>query len=356
MRYPDFLKDNGTIGFAAPSYGCVIEPYASAFKSAIEQFEAMGYKTHTGPNCYEGCGIGISNTPQACAAELMEMYMSSECDVIISCGGGELMCEILPHMDFNKLKEVKPKWFLGYSDNTNFTFTSTVLSDTAAIYGPCAPTFGMKPWYRSLYDTWDVLTGKKLCVKGYEKWESESLKSEEYPTAPYNLTEEKKLLLFDDLIDGSENGRKTGLSKTDKLKMEGRLLGGCLDTLLTLIGTPYDKVAEFNEKYGTDGIIWFLEACDLSVLQIRRGLWQMKNAGWFDKAAGFIFGRPYHFDEPEQGVDRINAVTDILGVLNVPIILDADIGHLPPSVPVISGAKTCIKAEGSDITFDYILE
>ena len=346
MRYPKFLEQGGTIGFAAPSYGCTIEPYASAFKSALAKFNDMGYKAVIGPNCYESSGIGISNKPEKCAEELMEMYQSADCDIIISCGGGELMCEILPFMDFEKIKSAEPKWFLGYSDNTNFTFTSTVLADTAAVYGPCAPTFGMKPWYRSLHDTWDILTGKTLSIKGYDKWEKESLKSEDDPTAPYNLTEEKKLVLF--------NGDRTG--KCSYVEMNGRLLGGCLDTLLTLIGTPFDRVDDFNKKYEKDGIIWFLEACDLSVLQIRRGLWQMKNAGWFDNAKGFIFGRPYHFDEPEQGVDRFNAVTDILGLLNIPIVMDADIGHLPPSVPVISGAKARIEVKGSDISLIYSLD
>ena len=34
MRIPEFLKENGTIGFVAPSYGCNIEPYKSAFDHA----------------------------------------------------------------------------------------------------------------------------------------------------------------------------------------------------------------------------------------------------------------------------------------------------------------------------------
>ena len=33
-------------------------------------------------------------------------------------------------------------------------------------------------------------------------------------------------------------------------------------------GTPYDKVNEFNEKYQEDGIIWFLESCDLNIMAI----------------------------------------------------------------------------------------
>ena len=70
MRYPEFLKKNGCIGFVAPSFGCNIEPYKTAFGHALDKFEKMGYRTEPGPNCYEGCGIGISNTPEKCGQEL----------------------------------------------------------------------------------------------------------------------------------------------------------------------------------------------------------------------------------------------------------------------------------------------
>lgn len=50
------------------------------------------------------------------------MYINSSSDILISCGGGELMCETLEYVDFDKIKNSPPKWYLGYSDNTNFTF------------------------------------------------------------------------------------------------------------------------------------------------------------------------------------------------------------------------------------------
>ena len=127
MRYPKFLKENDTIGFVAPSFGCAIEPYKTAFENALKKWEEMGYKTHLGPNCYASSGIGISNEPKLCGEELNEWYCSEENDAIISCGGGELMCEVVPYMDFVRMKEAEPKWYMGFSDNTNFTFLSTIL-------------------------------------------------------------------------------------------------------------------------------------------------------------------------------------------------------------------------------------
>ena len=84
MRIPEFLKENGSIGFVAPSFGCNIEPYKSAFDNAQKKFTQMGYKMVVGPNCYEGSGIGISNTPEKCGDELNDFIINSKADVIIS--------------------------------------------------------------------------------------------------------------------------------------------------------------------------------------------------------------------------------------------------------------------------------
>ena len=337
MRYPEFLKPGGTIGFAAPSFGCSIEPYRSAFDHALEVFRRDGYQLQLGPNAYAGDGIGISSSPESCGKEFTEMYTSEKNDAIISCGGGELMCEILDYVNFDAIREVKPKWFMGYSDNTNLTFLLNTLCDTAAIYGPCAATFGMKPQHRAIKDAWKLLHGKKLSFRGYDKYEIESSKDEEHPLKPYNCTEKRNIIFFNP--DGTVD---------QPFRFSGRLTGGCLDILVNLCGTKYDKAAAFAEKYRKDGIIWFLEACDLNVFSIRRAVWELQHAGWFEHVKGFLFGRPYSAMDPLMGLDHIHAVTDLLSSLHVPILLDADIGHLPPMIPLISGSLATVSANPAD--------
>ena len=39
MRYPEFLKKNGCIGFVAPAFGCNIEPYKTAFGHALDSLK-----------------------------------------------------------------------------------------------------------------------------------------------------------------------------------------------------------------------------------------------------------------------------------------------------------------------------
>ncbi|WP_230398366.1 S66 family peptidase [Novisyntrophococcus fermenticellae] len=337
MRYPEFLKNGGTIGFVAPSFGCQTEPYRTAFQNAQSKLEKEGYRLQLGPNCYEGRGTGISNTPKLCGDEFTEQYCAKTSDVLISCGGGELMCEILDYVDFNRVNNTEPKWFMGYSDNTNLTFLLPTICDVAAIYGPCAPAFGMDPWHPAIWDALRLLGGKKLKITGYDSWERESGKDEEHPLEPYHVSEPKILKCF---------------PETKHVKFEGRLLGGCMDCLVNLTGTKYDHVKKFNERYQEEGVIWFLESCDLNVVGIRRAIWQMIHAGWFEHPKGFLIGRPYCFGQEMFGLDQYRAVYELLEPFQVPIVMDVDLGHLPPMLPVISGGYAAIEIRDNNLTID----
>lgn len=342
MRYPKFLPEGGTIGYLAPSFGCNTEPYLSAFRHAAEKWESMGYRQVFGPNCYEGEGVGISNTPENCGQEVMDMFLSGEADCLISCGGGELMCEILPFVDFEKLAQAEPRWFMGYSDNTNLTFLLATLADTASIYGPCANSFGMEPWHRALSDAFEILRGQRKVVEGYDLWEKEALKCPENPLIPYNVTEPRAIRTF--------YGRERTV---EEIVFTGRLLGGCLDCLVNLTGTRFDRVAEFAERYQRDGIIWFLEACDLNVFAIRRAMWQMEEAGWLKYVKGFLIGRPAN-GEPMMNLNAYDAVLEVAGRKNVPVVLDVDLGHLPPMMPMVVGSMGEVTVRGNDIRIGFL--
>ncbi len=405
MRYPEFLSPGGTIGFVAPSFGCAEEPYLSAFDNAQRKWKEMGYKLQLGPNCYAQEGIGISNTPPKCGAELWQSYCSADNDVLISCGGGELMCEILDYVDFEKIRQARPKWYMGFSDNTNMTFLLTTLCDTASIYAPCAAAFGMEPWHPAIQDAMALLGGRQLRFAGYDKWEREWLKDEEHPLLPYNVTEPSviRYALPDgrtnveslrgmsigsavsgqaerqqacacpgglagqggERPDGTSPDRRATAAKdavadmtadgTPQIELHGRLLGGCMDCLVNLLGTKYDKVTAFTERYQDDGILWFLEACDLNVMSIRRAMWQMEHAGWFEHCSGFLIGRPLCHGQEMMGLDQYGAVYEIIRKYNVPVLMDLDIGHLSPMMPLVCGSMAQVASDGTHYSVEMAL-
>lgn len=197
----------------------------------------------------------------------------------------------------------------------------------------------MEPWHESIQDAYELLRGKKDTVRGYKLWEKESLKSEEQPLAPYHVTEERKIRIFQ-------------AEDSAQVRLDGRLIGGCMDCLVNLLGTKYDKVTEFAEQYKEDGLIWFLESCDLNVMAIRRAVWQMKNAGWFAYVKGFLIGRPAVYGQELMGLDQYHAVCDLLEEFHVPIIMDVDIGHLAPMMPLVCGSHAAVQVSGNDISVE----
>lgn len=336
MRFPKNLEKGGRIGLVAPSFGCTTFPYKDLFENAIKYLESEGFEIVEGPNCRLNKGIGKSNTPEACAMELNDFMTSDKSDVVISCGGGELMCEDIPYIDFEKISKSEPKWYMGYSDNTNFTFLLNTLCDTAALYGPSVCDFGAVPRCEHADYALEIMMGNLNIVKNFKMWEIEQIRNLDNPLQGFNLTE-----AYNQTIAGN-------IEKAREFK--GRLIGGCLDILILIAGSRFDKVDEFLEKYKDDGIIWFLEACDMHVMDIRRTLWKLENTGWFKYVNGFIFGRPRLYDDSFGDFDRIKAVTGILEKYNVPIILDTDIGHLPPMMPIISGSYATVQAVDNEIT------
>jgi len=353
MRYPKFLPENGTIGFVAPAFGCADEGRRACFNRARYVLGQMGYHEKLGPNCYLAEGIGISNTPAACAAELTGFYCAGDIDVIISCGGGELMCETMSQVSLERIAMAEPKWYMGSSDNTNMTFLLTTMFDTASVYGTSAKGFGMEPMHQSIIDALSILTGTKLTVSGYEKWQFGSNPLEDgNPTAPYFLNTERKhkIWLPESTLLIEDAGTWDGC-----INMEGRLLGGCMDCLVNLLGTRFDLVKDFLVKYEDDGILWFLEACDLNVFSIRRAMWQMEEAGWFRTAKGFLIGRPLCYGEQMMGLDAYEAILSTARKHGVPVIMDMDLGHLPPSMPIVCGSVGSVEAKGNriDITYQF---
>ncbi len=134
--------------------------------------------------------------------------------------------------------------------------------------------------------------------------------------------------------------------------VEGRLLGGCLDCLINLCGTRFDKTKEFVNRH-QEGIIWYLEACDLSTLSIRRALFELKEAGWFTNAKAFLIGRPLCWGDAPFSLNRFDAVTGLLSDLNAPILFDIDLGHYSPSLPIKNGALANVSYNNNNIHFIY---
>ena len=335
MRYPKFIQKGDFFAVTAPSAGIVDKEKLMEYENAIVNIRNMGFEFLETPNVRTD-QQGRSSSAEERAKQFMQVWEKKEVSAIICAAGGDFACEMLDYLDFEHLKKMEPKWLQGFSDITNLGFVFTTNLDIATIYGENIRDYGMRELSKNLTDSFEFMQGNEVIQKSFGAYEP---KDDERKTfEPYHLSEP--------ITWKNGNGEV-------KNKFSGRCIGGCFDVIVNLIGTKYDKIGEYIEKYKNDGIVWFLDVYEMSTPQVLCHLWQMKNAGYFAHCKGIIFGRPCYIREDYE-MSFAQAIKEAIGDLQIPFILDADVGHIPPQMPIVNGAileVTCENGEGEIRTF-----
>ena len=336
MKYPNFINKNDWIGLVAPSMGSNKYPYRNKLNIGISFFENEGFKIYKGKYLYSNKDKIASTSAKKRALDFIRVYKKEDIDLVWSIAGGEIMFEILPYINFNNFKKYKAKYFVGFSDNTNLTYLLTINTDIATIYASHIGSYIDNNESEENQDLYLLLQGKKLTFNNYKYY------TREHNDNPY------KPVIYDTEV-------KYQLLNGKKCEFEGRIIGGCLDILTLIAGTKYDKTSKFLEKYKEDGFIFYLDSCDLNSLDYYRALLHLKYCDWFKYLKGFIIGRVNNTFEPLE-FSFIEATLKALSEYNVPIIFDADIGHVRPSIPVINGSIAHVKYQDNSFEISYLLK
>ena len=128
------------------------------------------------------------------------------------------------------------------------------------------------------------------------------------------------------------------------MHVSGRLIGGCVEAMCNLAGTPYGDVAAFGRQHADDGLIVYVEAAGDEAATFCRNLHGLRLAGWFEHAQAILIGRTNAPDHPK--LTQQEAVVDALGRLGLPIVFDLEIGHVPPHLPLVNGALATLTFDG----------
>ena len=274
------------------------------------------------------------------AKELQEALLNDDIDIVISANGGDSATNILEYIDFNKLKEnkEKEKIYQGFSDNTVITFLLTILSDWKSFYSPCFPTFGYNNWDETIQDNFKLLKGENIIQKSQEKYERKSFKKVPGKELDgYNLDTENNIF---------------ELNNIKEFETKGIFLGGCLDILKNIVGTKYDKVKEYNEKH--ENIIWYIENCIMDIQTLKETLETMIKNEWFKNVKAFMIGKGKITLDEEFLEKQNNLLKEILSKYNVPIIINADFGHVRPYNTIINGAEGILRYKEKIYTIEYL--
>lgn len=319
MIYPEFLQKNSTIGVTAGSDGKASELDAKRLNHAQELFQTSGYEVMETASVRKS-ERGRSADAVTRATEFQSLLRKEQVKAVLMVCGGDFLMEMLSELDYELIRK-HHKWIQGYSDPTGLLYTVTVNCDIATVYASNYGDFGMETWHSSLADNIAILEGKSIIQQSFSM---------------YMDGFQEKITGYEGYVMEKEVRWRNAYQEPEVV-IEGRLLGGCLDVLLNLVGTRFDKTKEFIEKYKEDGIVWYLESFDLTSEQLATGLWNLKEAGWFEHAKGFVFGRPCFYRSGYE-FSYEQAVESILNSLQIPIIYDADFGHKPPRFTIINGA------------------
>ena len=309
LTLPRRLAAGDTVG--------VVSPASATFQTvdidiARESLEALGLNVKIGKHVLARHGYLAGNDKDR-AEDINEFFSDSSIKAVLPIRGGWGSSRVLPHLDYDAIRR-NPKVMVGYSDITALHLAMQAKTGLVTFHGPN----GMGRW-----DAWSLDYFKRLLFDG----EAVTMQN------PTMLSERNALAQ-------TENRVQTITPGTAR----GRVLGGNLTVLTTILGSAY--VPSF------DGAILFVEDVGEDFYRIDRMFTQLKLAGILDRVRGFVFGTCAECS-PGEGFGSLTLeeiFADHIKPLNIPAWFGAMIGHQMPqwTIPVgveaeIDSAKGTIR-------------
>jgi len=291
---PPALRRGDTIGIVAPASNIQTE----MLDAGCRELESIGFRTLRRGDIdsvrrYLAGGLGRR------ADEFHQMMRDPAVAAVFCARGGYGSAHLLPGLDLASIR-ANPKIFCGASDIT-MLLGALEHAGLVVFHGPM------------------VATAIRQGVAGYDRALLERLMVEgeavEFPT------------------DGCEV-LKAGSA-------EGRLTGGCLSLVVSLLGTPWEV--------STEDSILVLEDIGCRPYQIDRMLTQMKQAGKFEGVQGFVFGEMMDcYQHEAQGYTMQDVITDVLADLDVPVLYNFPTGHATrPNIVVPFGVSARLELDAT---------
>jgi muramoyltetrapeptide carboxypeptidase LdcA involved in peptidoglycan recycling len=331
IRYPRPLRPGDRIVVTAPSSG-VEPPLQPRLDLVLAHLRAQGFVVEEG-HCLRDEAHSASAPAAARAGELMRTLLRDDVAAVIPPWGGELAIELLDRLDWDALARATPKWVLGYSDTSTWMLPLTLRLGWATAHGPCLMDLvagQSDPLTRGAMAVLATPAGGRVLQHASSHWQLKWTDFAQVPDTTYQL---------------SEPTRWRSL-KGGEASCSGRLVGGCLDTLMHTAGTPHGDVAAFITTHRAEGVLLYLENAGLSPTDWVRALHRLRWAGWLDGLAGVLVGRSAAPDthKPRQ-LRYEEALHSTLGDLPYPVLVDMDIGHVPPQLVLVNGALATVQLQ-----------
>ena len=327
VLFPAPLRRGDRVGVTSPSAG-VEGPGADRIDFCVRWLRDAGFDVVVG-DLMDGTGL-TSGPAVERAAELTAMLCDPSIKCVIPPWGGETAIDLVDLLDWDALAAAEPTWLVGFSD------TSTILVPITTRLG-WATVHGRRP--------------RRLRPVRSARWVAELASTSSRGSGPHRQHDSGLVADWWPIGEDPEatqwksvgTGRWT-LHGAESVHVSGRLIGGCVEAMCNLAGTPYGDVAGFGRQHAEDGLIVYVEAAGDEAATICRNLHGLRLAGWFEHAQAILIGRTNAPDHPK--LTQQEAVVDALGRLGLPIVFDLEIGHVPPHLPLVNGAMATLTVDG----------
>lgn len=303
---PERLHRGDKVGLIAP--GCFISE--SDLQDSVRNLDALGLQVMRG-KCLTSKHGYFSGTDKARAADVNYFFSDKEIKGIFCARGGYGTVRILQHLDYELIRK-NPKAVCGYSDITALHQALFAGSGLVSFHGPVGI---------STFNDFSIARFKELLFVS-SKDLTEQLKSgRDNETQPFEII-------------------RSGT-------VQGKLAGGNLSVLTSLIGTSF----EMDYK----GCLLYIEDADEEPYRIDRMLTQMKMAKKFAGVAGIMLGGFKNCIPNEKSSGIANSFSlseifhDIFFDLGIPVLSGAPFGHIKNKLTLPFGIRAEMNTEKTEL-------
>lgn len=297
---PPRLRAGDKVGLVSPA-----GPMANAadLNTAIDQLRAVGLEAVAGKHVLDRTAY-LAGSDEARASDLNGFARDPLIRGIFATRGGYGTMRILDAIDYDAFKR-DPKVVLGFSDITALINAITARTGLVTFHGPVAA----------------------------------------YSTYTPTVVREMQALLIDAQAPGTLRNATTSTIVAGTAR--GRLAGGNLTLIGSLIGTPY--------AIPVDGNILLIEDVHENPYQIDELLTTLLLGGVLQRAAGVAVGVIVEPDRKESegpSPDLMFALRDRLGAAKRPAVQGMQFGHIPDQWVLPIGLEATLDANAGTLTID----
>lgn len=300
IKKPKGLMKGDLIGVTGPAGSIWNKAHIDKIVGIMDE---LGFRTQLGQTLYEQDGF-LAGNDQMRANELMEMFKDKSIKGILTMRGGWGCARILDQLDYTVIKE-NPKVIMGFSDITSLVNAIYTKTGLVTFHGPCG------------YSSWGDFTRNQVI---------------------------KNVVVGEPFTMKNPSHNQSELKTWSPGKAKGRLIGGNLTVIASMVGTPYEPVWKNN--------ILFLEEIKEEPYRVDRMLWQLKQAGAFDQMSGLVIGsfRKCEPEEPEKSFTLDQIFEQHFKDAHFPVYQGASFGHITPKFTLPIGILTEMDADAHTIT------